>query len=204
MALLLLAFLAQDGFRHVLDALALVGFRRTIGTNLRRDLPDHLLVGARDGDAGRLLALDLDAVRDRIAHVVAEAELQVELLALDRGPVADAVDLQLLGEAVGHAGHHRLDARPGGAPHAARPLAVVRRLHDHRAIVHGDAHVVGRLEGELAKLALGRDLKTVDADLHAARYRDRVLSYARHNRVLRIRGREPRRRRWRHGLPDPT
>src|ERR1700753_422914 len=75
--LLLLAFLAADIFAFIAHALALVGLRRAIGTDLGGDLADQLLVDAADGDHGRLLGDDGDAGRDRIRHVMAEAELQV-------------------------------------------------------------------------------------------------------------------------------
>src|SRR3546814_8766656 len=88
MALLLLAFLAQHDLVGVLHALALVGLGRTVAADLRRHLTDLLDVGAADRDRGRLVALDGDAFRNRIGDVVAEAELQVQRLALHRGTVA--------------------------------------------------------------------------------------------------------------------
>src|SRR5688572_2748091 len=72
--LLLLAFLTQDALVVVLDALALVGLRLAEGADFRRHLADALPIGAADRDLGRLVALDRDARRDRIDHVVAEAE----------------------------------------------------------------------------------------------------------------------------------
>src|SRR3546814_4649597 len=137
MALLLLAFLAQHARVGVLHALARVGFGRTVAADLRRHLTDLREVGAADRDRGRLVALDGDAFRNRIGDVVAEAELQVQRLALHRGTVADAVDLQLLLEAFGHAGHHVLDARAGRAPHGTGLLAVIGRLYPDLAEIGG-------------------------------------------------------------------
>src|SRR5215207_6134286 len=98
--LLLLAFLAADRLVAVLDALALVGLGRAVRADLGRDLTDPLAVGAGDRDRGRPLAGDLDVGRNRVVDVVAVAELQVEAAARNRGAVADAVDLEVAGEAV--------------------------------------------------------------------------------------------------------
>src|SRR5262245_27625422 len=89
-ALLLLAFLAVDVLVRVLHTLALVRFRRTVSADFRGDLPYLLRVDAGDDDFRRLRRLDLDAGRDRVLHLVAVAESQVELLAGDRGAITDA------------------------------------------------------------------------------------------------------------------
>src|SRR5579862_995785 len=78
MALLLLAFLADDRLGFVLHALALVGFRRPEAADLGGDLPDLLLVGTGDRDRGRLLGLHRDPGRDRIFDLVRVAQLQHE------------------------------------------------------------------------------------------------------------------------------
>ena len=56
---------------------------------------------------------------------MAVAELQVQDIALHRGAIADAVDLEVAGEAGGDAGDHVVDQRPRRAPHRPRPLALV-------------------------------------------------------------------------------
>src|SRR6185312_1420233 len=86
--LLLLAFLAADIFAFITHALALVGLRRAIAADLGRDLADQLLVDAADRNHGRLFGDDGDAGGDRIGHVMAETELQVQDLALHRGAIA--------------------------------------------------------------------------------------------------------------------
>src|SRR5215469_13886293 len=113
--LLLLAFLAEDEFPNVFHALALVGLRRPIGADLGRDLADALDVAAGDGDFRRLRHRDLDAFRDRIDHVVAVAERELQVLALHRGAIADAGDLELLLEALGDALDEVRDLRACGA-----------------------------------------------------------------------------------------
>src|SRR3569623_1254190 len=101
--LLLLPFLAEDVLAGVLHALALVRFRTAEAADLGRHLSDLLLVDAGDDDLGRLRRRDRNALRERIVDVVRVAELQVELLALNRRALTDAVDLELLFEALGHA-----------------------------------------------------------------------------------------------------
>src|SRR5882724_12548526 len=91
--LLLLAFLAEDEFVGVFHALALIGFRRAVAADFGRDLADALAVVAGDGDLGRLRHRDRDAFRDLVDHVVAVAERELPVLALQRGAVADAGDL---------------------------------------------------------------------------------------------------------------
>src|SRR5215218_5108828 len=87
--LLLLAFLAEDVFACVLHALALVGLGRPERADFCRDLPDLLLVDARDHDLGRLRRHDRDALGDRIDHVMAIAERDLQVLALQRRTIAD-------------------------------------------------------------------------------------------------------------------
>src|SRR5689334_17926583 len=57
--LLLLAFLAQDVFALIANALALIRLRRACGADLRRHLPHLLLVDARHGDDLLLGTADL-------------------------------------------------------------------------------------------------------------------------------------------------
>src|SRR5712691_8069530 len=81
-ALLLLAFLAADRLVAVLDPLALVGLGRAERADLGGDLADALAIGAADRDQRRPLAGNPNIPRDRIGHLVAVAELQVEDIAL--------------------------------------------------------------------------------------------------------------------------
>jgi hypothetical protein len=53
---------------------------------------------------------------------VAVAELQLQVLALRVGAIADAGDQELLGEALGHAGDQVLHQRALHAPEGARGL----------------------------------------------------------------------------------
>src|SRR3989440_5468561 len=91
--LLLLAFLAEDVLAGVLHALALVRLGLAEAADLRRHLADLLAVDAGDHHLGRLRRRDRDAGRDRVDHVVAVAERDLQVLALHGGAVADAGDL---------------------------------------------------------------------------------------------------------------
>ena len=110
----------------VADALALVGLRRAALADVRGDLADQLLVDPADDDLGRLRDLELDPLRrlDRDRMRVAERHLQV--LALELGAVADALDLELLLEAVGDALDHVRD-QAAGEPVQGAVLAAVGR-----------------------------------------------------------------------------
>src|SRR3954471_13476367 len=65
-SLLLLGFLEHDALVGVAHALALVRLRRTVGTDLRRDLPHQLLVHALEHDLRLRRRLDLHALRHRV------------------------------------------------------------------------------------------------------------------------------------------
>src|SRR5215467_1898355 len=100
--LLLLAFLAEDVLARVFDALALVGFGRTEGADLGRDLADLLFVDAGHDDFHRPRRRDRDAFGDRIDDVVAVPERDLQILALYRRTVADAGDFETPLEPVGN------------------------------------------------------------------------------------------------------
>jgi hypothetical protein len=104
--LLLLAFLPADGLGRIFDALALVGFGRSIGADLGGDLADALAVGAAQGDHGRSLAGDLDIARDRICDVMTLAELQIERITLYRSAISDTIDFEGDRESLRDAGYH--------------------------------------------------------------------------------------------------
>src|ERR1700759_1269831 len=106
MPLLLLAFFAPDRLGRVLDTLALVGLGRTQAADFRGELSNLLTIGSGDLDLGRLDRLDLDTGGNGNFDVVAEAELQLQHLGVGSGAIADAVDLEVDGEAVRNAAHH--------------------------------------------------------------------------------------------------
>src|SRR5262245_56919538 len=81
---LLLAFLAEDVLALVAHALALVGLGRTRRAQLGSELPHLLLVDARHGDQLLLGAahLHVESGRHLVHHVVAVADLQLDVLSL--------------------------------------------------------------------------------------------------------------------------
>src|SRR3546814_12916044 len=96
--------LAEDELAAIFDALALIGLRLPPAADFSRHLADLLLVVARNFDRGLIRRLDRDALGHIEIDVVAVAKLQLQRLALRRGAIADAGDLQNLGETVGEIG----------------------------------------------------------------------------------------------------
>src|SRR4029078_3890635 len=185
LVLLLLAFLAEDELARVFHALALVGLRRPEPPDFRRDLANLLLVDAAYHNLGRLRTNDLDAFRDRVAHVVAIAELELHVRALHRGAIADTGDLELLGEAFRDAGHQLGDHGPAHAPHGARLFGVLAHGHFDAALIELGHHGVGE---DVLKLALGaphRHLLAVHRGSYATRSGPRLFANPRHRSNLR-------------------
>src|SRR5579883_1792224 len=178
--LLLLAFFAEDVLACVFHALALVWLGLAETADLGGDLADLLPVDAGDHHLGRLRRRDRDAGRDRVDHVVAVAERDLQVLALHRGAVADAVDLELALEALGDAGDEVRHQRARGAPHRARAFGLVARIDLDRALLQFGADVLGQhqLEGALRPLHLHG--LPIDARGDAGRDRDRSLADTRH------------------------
>src|SRR3954467_1641210 len=97
--LLALGGLPGDVLALVADALALVGLRRPLLADDGGDLADLLLGVALDHDARRRRHLELNPGGCRDAHGVRVAERELEVCALEGRAVADALDLERLGEA---------------------------------------------------------------------------------------------------------
>src|ERR1700722_13146004 len=102
-ALLLLAFLAEDELAGIFHALPLIGFRAAEAADLRGDLADLPFVDAGDGDFGRFGRGDRHSSGNGVHDVVAVTERELQILAGDRGFVADAINLKLLLEPLGDA-----------------------------------------------------------------------------------------------------
>src|SRR5262252_458195 len=149
--LLLLAFLAPDGLGRILDALALVRLGRTQAADFGGDLADLLAIGAGNLDRGRPRGFHLNAGRNGHLDVMAEAQLQLQVLGVGLGAIAHAVDLEVDGEAVRHALHHVA----GGAPLHAGAAALAARLEDELVAIARHRHIVVHGELQLAPLALG-------------------------------------------------
>src|SRR5690606_26746961 len=178
--LLLLAFLAEGVFAGVSHALALVRLRTAIAPDLRSHLADLLLVDARHHDLGRLRRLDVDAIGYRIDHIVTEAQIELQFLALGLGAVADAADLQGLGEALVDPVDQVGDERARHAPHRARALAHVARGHGDAIVVQLGDDFIDQHRGELALGTLDLDLLAVQRGGDATGDGNGLLTYTRH------------------------
>ena len=119
----------------ILDTLALVGLRLAPAANFGGNLTDLLTVDPADLDRRRVGSLHVDAVGNGVVDVVAIAELQLQVLALGRGAIADAVDLEHLGETLGDAGDEVLDLRALHPPRGALALRGGDRLDADRVVV---------------------------------------------------------------------
>src|SRR5438552_12304278 len=176
-----LARLAADALTRVLHTLRLVRVRDTKGADLRRDLTDDFLVGARDADLLRRLEREADASRRVDLDRMREAERELQLLARERGPVARSTDLEITDvagrDALDHVGEQRARETVDGP----RLLALVRP-HDRERRV-GPTHRDERMEGpaELALRPLHRDLSSAHLHVDAVRDVDGKLADATHS-----------------------
>src|SRR5690606_1216462 len=176
----LLGFLANDVLAGVLHALALVRLGRAEAADLRRHLAHALLVGTGDHDLGLGRGADGDALGDLEQHRVREPQRQVEVLALHRGAVTHAHQLELALEALGNAVHHVGDDRAQGTGDGD-PLRIrVRQLR--LAVLDLDLDVGGFGDRQRALRALDADALGLDVQFHALGQDDRLLGYSGHVR----------------------
>src|SRR5206468_7758151 len=124
---------------------------------------------------------DVDAFENRVIDVVAVDELEPQIAALSLGTVADAGDLEHLGEALGHARDEVLHI---GTLHTPRGAVALRRGDRCYAdfsvgdlILH---EVVEQLHRQRALGALDRQSLTFDAGGDARGHRHRLLTDAGH------------------------
>src|SRR5205085_9288762 len=157
--------------------------RRTEGALLSVYLAYFLLVHAGDFDLCMLRRRNRDAFRDRKVHVVTVAERDLQVLALQRGAVADAGDLELLLEALGDAGDQVRDQGARGAPHRTRALGLVARIDLDGAVLHLRGDVVGLHHLHGALRAFDLDGLAFDVRRDARGDRDCVSTDARHDLV---------------------
>src|SRR5690606_11416725 len=164
----------------VLHALALVRLRRTEAADLGRNLAHALLVGTGDHDLGLGRGADRDPFRGLEQHRVRKAQRQVQVLALHRGAITDADQLELALEAFRHAVHHVGDDRAQGSGDGDALGVVARQLR--LAVLDSDLDV-GRLrDRQRALRALDADGLGLDVQFHALRQGDRLLGYSGHVR----------------------
>src|SRR6195256_1765506 len=180
---LLLAFLAEDVFARVFHALALVWLRLAEGTDFCGDVPDLLAVDAGDDDLGGLGHRDRDALRGRVHDIVAVAELDLQVLALQGGAIADAGNLEPALEPLGHTRHHVGEQGTVGAPHGAGALGVDARIDLDLGALHLGRHVAVEHERKRALGAFHVDDLPVHAGGDAGGDRNRFFSDTRHDLI---------------------
>ena len=78
-----LAFLAANLFARITNAFAFVRFGRVIPAYISRNLTDHFLVRALDGDLRVVGDGDFDVLRNRKQDRVRESQTKIEVLALN-------------------------------------------------------------------------------------------------------------------------
>src|SRR5262249_36031051 len=135
-------------------ALAFVGLGRPEGADLRRDLTDLLLIDTAHHDFGRPRRRDRNTVRDRIDHIVAVAERNLQVLALHRGAITNTGDFELALEPLGTAGTEIGDQGARSSPHCAGTLALETRIAPDPAVLHLHRDLLGHhgLQGAFRSL----------------------------------------------------
>src|SRR5215203_4710522 len=171
-----LADLAPDLLIAVADTLALVGFGRPHLADLRRHLADLLLVYTAHDDGRRVRDLELHTLARLDQDRVRVPDLQVHIASLQRGPVADARDLQGLRETFRHAGYGVLDQATSKTVHRL-VLGGVRSPLQHEApVLLPDLDAAPDGDGKLASRPRDLHAPARDLGVHPTWDLDRRLS----------------------------
>src|SRR5438552_5827506 len=158
-----LARLAVDDLTQVAHTLALVGLGLAQPPDVGRHLADELLVDTPHGDARRCRNLEGDAFGRVDRHHMAEPQGQLDAVGtLRRSAVADADDLELLGEPLGDADNHVVHQRTGETVQGAVPSLVVGPLHEDVPVLLADGDVLGDRPLEVALRPLDGDAPAGD------------------------------------------
>src|SRR5579864_3679183 len=176
-----LSYLPAHVLALVADALALVGLRRADLANLCGRLADLLLVGALDDDLRRHGNLEGDAGARLDRDRMGVPHLQLEIVALERGTVADALDLQALLEALRHALDHVGDERAREPVQRAVLAALGRASDDDVPLLVLDLHARGNVLLQRAERAGDLNAARVDRHGHTARDLDGLSSDSAHS-----------------------
>src|SRR6185503_9326771 len=176
-----LARLLLQHLAHVADALLLVRVRLAQAADLRRHLAHLLPVDAGDGDpVGLGVHRDLDAGRDRVHDGMRVPEREHDLLPLDVGAVADAHDVELLGEALGDAADRVVGQGAGQAVQGALTLLVVLARGLQLAVLQLERDARRHRRRQLALGSLDLQAVRLDLDLDTLGDRDDLTSDPRH------------------------
>src|SRR2546423_10824126 len=167
-----LSCLLADALAFVADTLLLVGVGFAQRPDLGSDLAHPLLVGAPDRDPRRRRHLEGDALGGGVPDGVGVAERQLDAVGTGRAAVADAVDLELALEALGHADHH-VGHQRAGQPVQRAVLPRVRGPDGEERVAlapERDGRRNGPLEGRLRPLHPYEP--RLDVDVHPAGHGD--------------------------------
>src|SRR3954464_12968017 len=159
--------LAAHVLALVADPLALVRLGRAHLANLGGGLPDLLLVDALDDDLRVGRNLERDSLTRFHYDRVRVADVEPEISALQRGAIANALQLEALLEALGDALDHVRDQRPRQTVQRAIVAALGRPGDDDRPFSLLDLHPGGNLLRELSERAVDHHAARGDRDVHA-------------------------------------
>src|ERR1044071_2270040 len=172
------AFLANDLFAHVTDALAFVRFGRVVTADFSGDLADHLFARTFDGDLGVFFNGHLDLVGNRIIDRVRVPQAQVHVLALNGGLEPDALDLEFLNEPFADALDHVVENGPAETVQGPGLGVVTVAVHLDPGAFNDGGSAGGQLEIELALGAFDEDRPALDVHRDLGGDLDRQSSYA--------------------------
>ena len=168
----------------VVNALALVRLGRALHADLGGNLADLLLGDALHRDVGVVGNLKGDVVGSRIDNGVGVAQGEVKILALERGTVADAGELELLLKALGDADDHVVKKGAGEALLGVGGGGLVNADDVELGALLLDLDEVGEGAGELALAALDGNGAAIDCHSDSGRNLDRLLTNTRHGCLL--------------------
>src|SRR5688500_12179432 len=181
MSLTRLSDLAADLLARVPHALALVRVGLAQLADVGGNLTDQLLVDTGDGEAGRGLHREGDALGGLDLDGVGVTERELELRALERDAVTDAVDLHLLFVTLGHTDDHVVHERARQAVERAVAALVVRALDLERAVLSLlQADRLSDRQRQGALRALHAHVLAGDVHVDPGGDNDRLLTDARH------------------------
>src|SRR5262245_27456134 len=178
---LLLAFLAEDVFAGVLDAFPFVGLRLAECANFSGDVANLPLIDAGDHDLSRPGHCARYAFRDRINDIVAIAELDLQIPALQRGSITDAADLEPALKTFGYACHGIGEQRTVRSPHGAGAFGIGARIDFDLAAFNLGRDVTAQRDRERALWAFYFDGLALHARGDAGGNRNRFFSDTRHD-----------------------
>src|SRR4051812_28899481 len=175
-----LARLELDVLAGVADPLAFVRFRLAERADFGRELADHLLVAALDGDVRLVRHRYGQPLGDRSLQLVRQSHAKLQHLPLESRQIADADDLQLLLVALLHADDHVVHDRTGQPVQSpGLPLVILAADDDLLVrLVHLHVYFLAVLPGELPLGPFHVHGLAADADLDAVQDGNRFIADA--------------------------